>query len=352
MDDGTIVGIGPLSPPITGPGLKNKYIKTGLEGAGFSVVWVNTLERAPGTIADLARWIHDGNRFLVSASTKVRLGTAMLLARRLSRPEVRGALLPAGGAFATELSDLPPGIRGRYLDWFSRFDCILPEMNELATDLRDVFDGNVDVHTLPNPRPVPDAAPEFDSFAGADRPLRLVYLGRIKEQKGLHLLLSAVTGINDSCSHNRVSLDIYGHFLPGDEYRNRFLEQCETTPNATFFGKLEGDVIARLRDYDIFVFPTYYPGEGMPGALVEAFAGGCGITASDWNYNSELVSDGENGLLFEPESSTDLKLKIEWLLDNPESVDRFKRNSWEEACHYSIDSVINRLLDLLHRSGW
>jgi glycosyltransferase involved in cell wall biosynthesis len=351
MSPASTVAIGPLSPPITGPGIKNRYIKRGLEDAGHSLTWVNTLERRPGTVVEFLRQCGDGQRFLVSASTKVRLGTALALARKLARADVSGALLPAGGQFAAELRNLPPGVRGRFVEWFGRFDCILPQSAALADDLRDLFDGRVHVSTLPNLRPVPSERPSPEPYAGTDRPLRLVYVGRLKETKGVHHLLEAVRNLNDT--DDRVTLDVFGHFLDGDSYRGRFLEGCEATPNATFRGKLENErVIPTLGGYDAFVFPTYYPGEGFPGALVEAFAAGCLVVASDWNYNDELVSDGHDGLLFEPGSPADLEATLRRLLDDPASVDRFKERSFRKAQDYSVEAVTDRLTTHLERSGW
>lgn len=351
MDTTEIVAIGPRSPPITGPGLKNKYIKQGLEECGFSITWINTLEQSPETVLELLRESWDAERFLVSASTKVRFGTALLLSRKLADPAVDSALLPAGGSFATELTNLPPGIRGKYIDWFGRFDCILPQSDKLSGELRRLFDSDVFISTLPNLRPVPDQPPDFDEFDGTDRPLRLAYVGRIKETKGLHYLLDAITEINEP--ENRVSLDVFGHFLEGDKYKTQFLTQCESTPKARFLGKLDNeDVIWRLREYDVFAFPTYYSGEGFPGVLVEAFAAGCLILASDWNYNGQLVSDGEDGLLFEPQSATAIEDTLTWLLEHPNSVDEFKRSSWENAVNYSISTVTDELTTHLSWAGW
>lgn len=351
MERKPIVAIGPLSPPITGPGLKNKYIKQGLAERGHSVSWINTLRREPGTVVSFVREYRNGERFIVSASTKMRLGTALLLARKLSEPEVDGALLPAGGSFATELRNLPPVIKGQYLEWFSRFDCILPQSEELSQELQTLLADDVFVSKLPNLRPVPDKPPDFDTFEGEDRPLRLVYVGRIKETKGLHHLLSAIAEVNET--GDRVSLDVFGHFLEGDDYEQWFLRLCEETPNAGFLGKVDNeDVIQILRNYDVFTFPTFYPGEGFPGVLVEAFAGGCLVLASDWNYNDQLVADGRDGLLFEPQSSADIKHKIEWLLNNPHKVDIFKQRSWKKAGEYSIETVTNRLTTHLENSGW
>jgi glycosyltransferase involved in cell wall biosynthesis len=337
----TVVGVGPLSPPITGPGLKNMYLKRGLEDQGFSVNWVNTLHQSPTTVVELLRRYRTADRFVLSASTKVRLGAAPLLGRRMRAPDVHGVLLPAGGAFAEELENLPGVVRRQYLEWFGQFDCILPESDELAEDLAALFGESTCVSTLPNLRPVPDDPPVFEEFAGTERSLKAVYVGRIKETKGLDYLLDAVGRVN--AESIRVDLDVFGHFLDGDDYRDRFLAKCDDTPGASFHGKVD-EVIPQLRKHDVFVFPSYYPGEGFPGVLAEAFAGGCAVLATDWNYNGELVDDGTEGLLFEPKSVTDLQRKLELLLEEPERVERYRRNAWQKADSYSIESVTEQLL--------
>ncbi len=63
-------------------------------------------------------------------------------------------------------------------------------------------------------------------------------------------------------------------------------------PEARFLGKLDNeDVIWRLREYDVFTFPTHHSGERSSGVLIEAFAASCLTLASDCNYNGPLVSD-------------------------------------------------------------
>lgn len=345
-----VVGIGPLSPPTTGPGLKNTYLKQGLEAAGFQVQWVDTLNRSPRTVFDLIRRCHKEERFLVSASTKVRFGTAPLLARKLSSSRVKGALLPAGGAFATEINNLPPVIRRRYIRWFGEFDCIFPQTHRLAGELGALFDGAVCISTLPNLRPVPTEPPIFTPYS-PDRLLRLVYVGRIKETKGLDYLLAAVKEINTPDA--RVSLDVYGHFLSGDEYKNQFMRVCANTPNAEFQGPLKNEnVVSQLQEYDVFAFPTFYPGEGFPGVFVEAFASGCLVIASNWKANREIISEGKEGLLFEPKNAPDLRRTLEWLLDNPPAVNEYKRNSWDKAQQFSVEAVTADLVRDLQRVGW
>lgn len=63
------------------------------------------------------------------------------------------------------------------------------------------------------------------------------------------------------------------------------------------------DVIHTLKQYDALIFPSHYDGEGCPGILVEALSASLPVIASDWKYNNELVTNGDNGFLcstFEP----------------------------------------------------
>lgn len=57
------------------------------------------------------------------------------------------------------------------------------------------------------------------------------------------------------------------------------------------------DVIPTLKQYDALIFPSHYDGEGCPGILVEALSASLPIIASDWKYNNEFVTNGDNGFL-------------------------------------------------------
>ncbi|MFR3494185.1 MAG: glycosyltransferase [Blautia sp.] len=37
-----------------------------------------------------------------------------------------------------------------------------------------------------------------------------------------------------------------------------------------------------LKNYDALLFPTYYEGEGFAGTIIDAFAAGLPVIASDW----------------------------------------------------------------------
>jgi len=347
-----VLAIGPRSPPITGPGLKNKYIQQGLESHGLEVRWVNTLEQRPQTVLDILRNALTYDAYILSASTKVRLCIAPILAPKLRSPEVTGALFPAGGEFAEELASLPDSIREFYVRTFSLFDGIYPQTDELADELRKLFGQGTAIRPVPNLRPIPEVSPvrHSDSDHGTG-PLRLAYVGRIKEAKGLDDLLEAFSVVRERGVD--AELDIYGHFLPGDPYRESFLETCSHTPGVSFRGKLPNEaVIPTLRDADAFVFPTVYDGEGFPGVLVEAFAAGCPVIATDWNYNGDIVTPTVDGLLYDPHDVDTLAGHIERLATDAETLESMQRNAYRTSKSYSIERVTDRIIDYLSDAGW
>lgn len=344
-----ILAIGPRSPPITGPGLKNRYIQAGLEAHGLDVTWVNTLETRPRTVFDILSNTLSYDAYILSASTKVRLGVAPLLAAKLREPGVHGALFPAGGEFADELRALPGPVRRFYLRTFSAFDGVYPQADALTRDLRGLLDDSVQVRTVPNLRPLPESAgPDTGANDGA---LRLAYVGRLKESKGIDDLLAAYERASDAGAD--VVLNIYGHFLPDDPYEDNFLDRCSRLPGARFHGKLPNeDVIPTLQDADAFVFPTVYDGEGFPGALVEAFAAGCPVLATDWNFNADIVTDGVDGRLFSPHDVAALSSHIRELAADPALLSELQDGARETGRQYSVERVSASIIEYLDESGW
>lgn len=69
-----------------------------------------------------------------------------------------------------------------------------------------------------------------------------------------------------------------------------------------------------MREIDIFAFPSLY--EGSPNALIEAMGLGLPIVASDISGVNDVISDGVNGLLVEPNSVDALLNRLLFLSEN------------------------------------
>ena len=120
------------------------------------------------------------------------------------------------------------------------------------------------------------------------------------------------------------------------------------TPGVSYRGELEQElVIDRLGTYDAMLFPTWYRGEGFPGAVVDAYAAGIPVIASDWHDNAEVIAHLKTGVIFETGSVEQLIASIRLLLDQPEQLQQMKRAAAKEAARYHVDAVIPPLFSQL-----
>lgn len=142
--------------------------------------------------------------------------------------------------------------------------------------------------------------------------IRLCIFSRIVKEKGIEEAVDAVKKANSVL--NRYELDIYGSIDEG--YKQRFYKLKEYFPNnIRYCGIIESEnALKIISNYDYLLFPTYYDGEGFPGTIMDAFAAGTPVLASDWKYNSEIVEEGYNGYLFDAKnvgSLTNLLLSLD-----------------------------------------
>ena len=155
-------------------------------------------------------------------------------------------------------------------------------------------------------RQIPEAG-TVHSTRDENEQLRLAFFGIVKEDKGVFDLLEAVRLLDPTID---VQVDMYGSIK--EEAADRFATELPALANVTHHGVLEWDqVIDTLMTYDALVHPTYYAWEGQPGVLIEAMMAGVPAITTNFRALPELVEDGVNGLLVEPQNPRALATAIE-----------------------------------------
>ena len=173
------------------------------------------------------------------------------------------------------------------------------------------------IFPLLNPFDVSKYSPRFDSKG------YLVYFGRIVREKGIFTLLSAVRGLPD------VRLIVVGGGEAEAEARRRTAEYG--LPNVEFVGPRYGDeLISILRDAMAVVVPTEWY-DNSPLVVHQAFSLGKPVIASRIDGIPEIISDGVDGLLFEPGDVDDLAAKISVLCGNNALRDKLARAARKKA---------------------
>jgi phosphatidylinositol alpha-mannosyltransferase len=122
--------------------------------------------------------------------------------------------------------------------------------------------------------------------------LRIVFVGREEERKGLPVLLSAFAGLR---RHIPVRLDIVG--APQEGVEPLLAEAEGGMDHIRVHGRVTDDELWRhLHEADVLCAPSL-GGESFGMVLIEAFAAGTPVVASDIAGYRQVVTHGRDGLL-------------------------------------------------------
>ncbi len=164
--------------------------------------------------------------------------------------------------------------------------------------------GHPDVRVLPNPvLPVqlpPDVARE---------PHTLLFLGRLEDAKGVYVLIDAMARLAGVRPELRVILA-----GEGDVARVRAAAAAAgVAERVELPGWVAGEAKARLlARAGIFLLPSRF--EGVPMALLEAQAAGLPVVATRVGGIPQVVTEGFNGALCEPDDVASLVIALKPLL--------------------------------------
>lgn len=192
---------------------------------------------------------------------------------------------------------------------------------------------------LPAPRTDPDA------------PFELLFVGRLVERKGVHLLLDALASLPPE---RRVVLRVVGD---GPE-RPRLQAQAERLglgPRVVFHGFVTKEELqARMEECDCFVLPAVIDAkgdtEGLGVVLLEAMSYGKPTIASAAGGIVDIVRDGRNGFLVPPGDAPALAGAIARMMDDPAAARRMGVNGRDDVrADFSWDVIVGRLAEVYRR---
>lgn len=222
-----------------------------------------------------------------------------------------------------------------------QFDYIYVETNIMKSKLDKLGFDNIVV--LPNCKELPIL--DFDELVFQQgNTYEFCTFSRVMKEKGIEDAVNVIREINEEVGYVKVKLDIYGQIDSNQiEWFNTLQESF---PDYIQYKGLvpfdkSTDVV---KQYYALLFPTYYSGEGFAGTLLDAYAAGVPVIASDWRYNQEIVKHEETGLIYATRDNQQFKDSVLWLIKNRDEWSLMKSKCLKEALLYSPGIVINEVM--------
>jgi glycosyltransferase involved in cell wall biosynthesis len=129
----------------------------------------------------------------------------------------------------------------------------------------------------------------------------LLFIGRLAEEKGIETLLEA---------WKQTETELY---IGGDgPLVEKVIAAGNGNPRLHYLGLLDRKAVREMMGRcSALIFPSIWF-EGMPMTLIEAFAVGTPVIASNLGAMASMIVDGKNGIHFKAGNATELKEKMEF----------------------------------------
>lgn len=271
------------------------------------------------------------NRFVIGVSgrkTRKRLTQVLYYLNRKAMG--RSVLMVMGGTAAEDMAADP-----EYRKCVAGYKKIYVETEGMMQTLLDAGVANVGVY--PNGR---FRWQQTRVEAPSGMPLKCVFFSLIQPEKGVDLILQVAPQLPD------VQFEFFGKIVK--EYEEKFLAETERHPNVFYKGLFTGsseEVYTELGRYDVLLLPTRWIAEGVPGVLVEAKIAGITSIVTDHNFNSEVVTDGADGIIMTENTTEGLLEAIDSLNRDRNLLQKLKEGSLASAENYYIENYVPEIVN-------
>ena len=180
---------------------------------------------------------------------------------------------------------------------------------------------------------------------GSSMPYKLCTFSRIMREKGIGDAVEVITKINTKLNKVVYQLDIYGNI---DEKQIEWFQELQSSfpEYISYKGCVDyNKSVETLQNYFALLFPTYYEGEGFAGTIIDAFAAGLPVIATDWKYNAEIVKNNICGYIYPTRDNNALCKLLEDIYQNPSKVADLKNNCLEAAKQYLPKQALSVLIN-------
>jgi len=170
----------------------------------------------------------------------------------------------------------------------------------------------------------------------------VLFVGRLAEKKGVTYLIDAMKYVDAIL------------IIVGDgPLKSELMEQAKPFNDKIVFlgAKSKKELSTIYASSDIFVMPSIVSKDGDMEGLglvgLEAMASGIPVIGTKTGGIPEIICDGENGLLVEPENSHDIAKKINLLIQDDELREKLGQNGQMTASKYDYKLIGEKYAEIL-----
>ncbi len=172
---------------------------------------------------------------------------------------------------------------------------------------------------------------------------KIIFVGRLDFMKGVHVLLKAFRKLKEEGL--QAHLDIFGDGPERDKLI-RMAGDLSVNDSVSFCGEVK-EVVRCLQESTIFVLPSL--SEGLSNVILEAMSCGLSVVATRAGGTTDIIKDGVNGLLVDPENSDQLFDAMKKLLNNHDLAEKLGAEARRTAeSRFSINTTVDAYVTLYH----
>ena len=235
-----------------------------------------------------------------------------------------------------------------FLKIFNLIDCFIVTNPFMYTKMIEAGYPNERIRLIPTFVNIREIEGENNKQKGL-----IVYLGRLEEIKGVHILIEALNILDKNNPEVDFHVKIIGAGSPiYKDFLEKKMRKYNLETKIEFCGELVlSQIHPILSKAQISVVPSIWY-ENLPNSVLESYACSTAVIASNLGSLGELITENETGYLFEPGNSKDLYEKLHYSLTHyketillGEKAHTLAQNEYSQEEH--VESLENLFYELI-----